>query len=68
MEEELGAPPRRAARTWSDLQSTFHHFDSQRFAYLAKYLEDAGRPHIAELARKWSDEHRMVAAQLMKLG
>jgi len=56
----------RPARTYEDLQATFHHFDSERFRYLADHLRKSGRNHIAELADKWSDEHRQVARNLMR--
>ena len=56
----------RPATTWEDLNATFHHFDSERFRYLAAKLRDAGLKSTAELAEKWSDEHRTVALNLRR--
>jgi hypothetical protein len=38
-----------------------HHFDAERFRYLAAVLDEADRPHLAELARKWAEEHALLA-------
>ena len=45
---------------------TFHHFDAHRFTWLAHYLREAGRPVIAESAERWAEEHRRIAADLMR--
>ena len=80
MLDELEAPPRaksnliddiparRSARSYADLQSDARHFDAQRYEWLAAHLERAGMKEKAVLARRWGMEHRMVAAQLRRLG
>lgn len=61
-------PARRSARSYADLQVHARHFDAQRYDWLAEALERAGEMSKAALARRWSREHRMVAAQLRRLG
>jgi hypothetical protein len=56
----------RPAADWSDLTATFHHFDSERFRWLAAKLREAGMQSTADLAMKWSDEHRTVALNLRR--
>jgi hypothetical protein len=53
------------ARTFSpDLTCAFHKFDANRFEWLARELEDAGRPEHARLARAWMQEHRDTADRI----
>jgi cobalamin biosynthesis protein CbiG len=52
------------AVSMDDMQLVFHNIDAKRLDYLAEALADADRPFIAELARKWAAEHRMVADRL----
>ena len=61
-------PARRSARSYADLQSDARHFDAKRYEWLAVALERAGMKDKAALARRWSREHIMVAAQLRRLG
>jgi hypothetical protein len=61
-------PERRSARSYADLQSAARHFDAKRYDYLADQLERAGMKDKAALARRWSREHILVAAQLRRLG
>lgn len=54
----------RRAESFGDLAQTFQHIDASRLEYLAAYLEQDGRGAIAELARSWASEHRMLADRL----
>ena len=59
-------PISRPAKAYADLNATFHHFDSQRFTWLAHYLREAGRHAIADAAERWAEEHKRIAANLMR--
>lgn len=59
-------PISRPAKAYADLNATFHHFDAHRFRWLAHYLREAGRPAIAESAERWAEEHKRIAADLMR--
>lgn len=61
-------PARRSARSFADLQQAARHFDAKRYEYLAEAFERAGMKDKAALARRWSREHIMVAAQLRRIG
>lgn len=54
----------RRAQSVGDLTQTFCHIDASRLEYLAAYLDADGRGAIAELARSWASEHRMLADRL----
>lgn len=54
----------RRATCVGDLQTTFCRIDAQRMAYLAEILAQCDRPHIAEMARRWSEEYAMTADRL----
>lgn len=61
-------PARRTARSYADLQQAARHFDAKRYEYLADAFERAGMKDKAALARRWSREHILVAAQLRRIG
>lgn len=52
------SPPEGIAMTLAGL---FHHFDAERFRYLAEALRECDRPHLAELADRWASEHADMA-------
>lgn len=54
----------RRAHSVGDLATTFAHIDASRMAYLAEVLEAADCPGTASLARRWAEEHRLLAATL----
>jgi hypothetical protein len=54
----------RARAHSPDLTCAFHKFDANRFEWLARELEDAGRPEHARLARAWMQEHRDTADRI----
>jgi hypothetical protein len=58
----------RSARSYAPLQRDARRFDAERYNWLAVQLERAGQKQPAELARRWSREHQMVAGQLNRLG
>ena len=51
----------RAARPSSTM---FMRFDASRIEWLARELEDAGRPEHARLAREWVEELREAADKI----
>lgn len=57
----------RRAASVGELQQTFHHIDASRLEYLAGLLAELGRPSAAEMALRWSEEHRLLADRLREV-
>jgi len=56
-----------SSRTVADLEPVLHHFDAERYRWLAEQLRDADRPEAAKLADKWAAVHRETAAKLSEV-
>jgi len=54
----------RRASCVGDLQQTFACIDASRLEYLAGILKNSGCPGTADLALRWAEEHRLLAATL----